>query len=201
MSDQPWLIAAFDRLNMPADVRALIIDHHSEPHRYYHTLRHIGLMLGQIPPDHALAPEMAAATLFHDIIYQPTRSDNEEQSLAMFESVAGTFAPPHALDRPLVCAMIMATKSHHFREEGSCGDEAVNLLLKADLSILWHADPDVYAWYAAGVRKEYAFVPEDRFRAARRKILTGLCHDLLNSRQLTVLEAKMLERNIGWELG
>lgn len=201
MSDHPWLIAAFDRLNIPGDIRALIIDHHSEPHRYYHTLHHIDLMLRQIPAERPFASEMTAAALFHDIIYDPTRSDNEERSLALFESVADKCAPPKPLDRSLVSAMIMATKSHHFRQERKVEDEAVNLLLKADLSILWHSDPAVYAWYAAGVRKEYAFVPEDPFRAARAKILTGLGDDLLQSRQLTVAEAKMLERNIGWELG
>lgn len=201
MSDHPSLIAAFDRLKVPAEMRVLIIDHHSEPHRFYHTLRHIDLMLGHIPAGHTLAPEMIVATLFHDVVYNPTRSDNEAQSLAMFKAAASCFGPWEPLDRLLVSAMILATKSHHFREGVSAEDEAVNLLLKADLSILWHPDPDVYAWYAAGVRKEYAFVPEEQFREARAKILTGLRNDLLQSGQLTSAEAKMLTRNVGWELG
>jgi len=200
MTDHPSLIAAFDRLEVPGDTRALIIGHHSEPHRHYHTLRHIDLMLRQIPASHAHAPAMIAATLFHDIIYNPARSDNEELSLAVFEASAGQLAPPEPFDRPLVSGMILATKSHHFRGEGSAQDEAVNLLLKADLSILWHPDPEVYAWYAAGVRKEYGFVPEDQFRKARANILAALCNDLLDSKKLTAAEAKMLTRNVGWEL-
>ncbi|WDF74563.1 HD domain-containing protein [Novosphingobium sp. KACC 22771] len=201
MSDHPWLIAAFERLNIPGTLCAQIIAHHSEPHRHYHTLRHIELMLRQIPSDHAFTAEMLAATLFHDIIYDPTRSDNEEQSLALFQSVSDRLAPPQPIDTGLISAMIAATRSHHFRDQRSSEDEAVNLLLKADLSILWHDDRAVYAWYADGVRKEYAFVPEDRFREARVKILTGLCHDLLHSQQLTTAQAMMLESNIGWELG
>lgn len=201
MSNHPSLIAAFDRLEVPDEGRALIIGHHSEPHRSYHTLGHIDLMLRQVPARHAFAREMMAATLFHDIIYDPTRSDNEELSLAMFESAAGKVAVPGPLDRPLVSAMILATKSHHFRKEETMRDEAINLLLKADLSILWHPDPEVYAWYAAGVRQEYGFVPEEQFRAARAMIVTGLRDDLLRSDRLTVAEANMLTRNIGWELG
>lgn len=174
MSHHPSLMAAFDRLKLPDETRVLIVDHHSEPHRHYHTLRHIGLMLRQIPPCHAFGPEMTAATLFHDIIYDPTRSDNEEQSLAIFQSAADRFEPPEPLDRKLVSAMILATKNHHVQKAGTAQDEAINLLLKADLSILWDPDPEVYAWYAAGVRKEYAFVPEEQFREARAKILTVL---------------------------
>jgi len=197
MSHPLSLIAAFDRLALPEVVRALVIERYGEAHRGYHTLRHIDLMLRQLPPSHAFTPEMMAATLFHDIIYDPTRSDNEERSQMLFERYA--FAP--GLDRPLVSAMILATRSHRFRAERTEQDEAINLLLKADLSILWHPDPDMYAWYAAGVRKEYGFVPEERFREARAKILIGLRDDLLASDHLTTAEADMLRRNIDWELG
>lgn len=197
MSDHPSLIAAFAMLEVPDDTRTLIIAQHSEPHRHYHTLRHIDLMLSEIPAEHAFTREMVAATLFHDIIYNPARPDNEELSLAMFESAAATLAP---LDRPLVSSMILATKSHHFWDEITAEDKAINVLLKADLSILWHADPEVYAWYAAGVRKEYAFVPDEQFRAARAKILAGLRDDLLGSKQLTSVEAEALVRNVASEL-
>lgn len=199
-ADHLFLSEAFERLGLPDQVRALIAERHGEPQRHYHTLRHIDLMLGQLPADHAFAREMLAATLFHDIVYDPTRPDNEEKSLATFLSVAGTIARSAPLDADLVSAMIMATKRHHFRSEETAGDRAVNILLKADLSILWHPDPQVYAWYAEGVRREYAFVPEDQFRAARVRILTGLRDDLLGSGQLAADEAQALARNTGWEL-
>ena len=201
MSDHPSLIAAFDRLEMPGDMRALIVDQYSEPQRHYHTLRHIDLMLRHIPPGHVFASEMIAATLFHDIVYDPNRSDNEDLSMAMFQSVADRIALPGKLDRSLVSVMILATRSHHFRKGDTVRDEAINLLLKADLSILWHPDPEVYAWYAKGVRHEYAFVPEEQFHEARATILIGLRDDLLRSEQLTLAEAKGLRRNIAWELG
>jgi predicted metal-dependent HD superfamily phosphohydrolase len=96
--------------------------------------------------------------------------------------------------------MIIATKSHHFRNESTAADEAINLLLKADLSILWHPDPRIYDWYAAGVRQEYAFVPQDQFRRARARILTALRNDLIRSDKLTAEEARMLIYNTEREL-
>jgi predicted metal-dependent HD superfamily phosphohydrolase len=201
MSDHHQLLnEVFDQLSVPVHARVLIIQRHSEPHRHYHTLRHLEHMLSQLPASHVFAREMIAATLFHDIIYDPARSDNEEMSLSTFLSVANTIAPDAPLDGPLISAMILATKSHHFRNESTRGDEAINLLLKADLSILWHPDPRVYDWYATGVRQEYAFVPEDQFRKARRKILTALRDDLLCSDKLTAKEAKVLMRNTDREL-
>jgi predicted metal-dependent HD superfamily phosphohydrolase len=189
-----------DQLGLPGPVRALIVERHGEPHRHYHTLRHIDLMLRQLPAGHAFAREMIAATLFHDIIYDPTRSDNEELSLAAFFSVASTISPDAPLDADLVSSMILATKSHHFRDKDAGSDRAINLLLRADLSILWHPDPQVYEWYAKGIRKEYAFVPDDQFREARARILTTLRDDLLRSGQLTMEEANLLTRNTDWEL-
>lgn len=196
-SAHPALTEALARLDLPEHIGATIAECHSEPHRHYHTLRHIDLMLRQILADGPFWREMIAATLFHDIVYDPTRSDNEDRSLATFLSLAGPLAP---LDTALVSEMILATKSHHFREGTSTRDVAINRLLKADLSILWHPDPQVYAWYAQGVRQEYAFVPDAQFREARTRILTTLRDDLLASNQLAVNEADALKRNVASEL-
>ena len=201
MSDEyPVLNGVLDRLGVPRATRGLIIEQHSQPHRHYHTLRHIDLMLRQIPDNHACTREMFVAALFHDIVYDPGKSDNEEQSLSTFLSVAGTIANDGPVDTALVSSMILATKGHQFRDEATASDQAVNLLLKADLSILWHPDPDVYAWYAKGVREEFSFVPDDAFRKARSRILTELRDDLLRSGKLGPDEANLLLRNTGWEL-
>ncbi|WP_264446616.1 hypothetical protein [Novosphingobium sp. JCM 18896] len=193
----PALSEAMERLDVPELIGATIAERHSEPHRHYHTLRHIDLMLRELPADDPFSREMVAATLFHDIVYDPTRSDNEDQSLALFLSVADQLAP---LDTALVAEMILATKSHHFRGGISTQDLAINRLLKADLSILWHPDPQVYAWYAQGVRQEYAFVPDAQFHEARTRILTTLRDDLLASGQLPANETEALKRNVASEL-
>jgi predicted metal-dependent HD superfamily phosphohydrolase len=198
--DHPLLDEMLDRLEVPASARAMVLERHSEPHRHYHTLRHIELMLQQLPAQHAFWRELTAATLFHDIVYNPGRTNNEELSLGTFQSVARELAPGARLDQALVSAMILATKGHAFRDEATIEDAAVNVLLKADLSILWHPDRQVYEWYARGVRQEYAFVADGPFSEARARILTVLRDDLLRSGKLTAAEAHALRRNSQWEL-
>jgi predicted metal-dependent HD superfamily phosphohydrolase len=44
------------------------------------------------------------------------------------------------------------------------------MLLDADLAVLG-ADEAAYDRYAAAIRREYAWVPEDRYRAGRARVL------------------------------
>jgi predicted metal-dependent HD superfamily phosphohydrolase len=53
------------------------------------------------------------------------------------------------------------------------GDGNGEVLCDADLAVLG-SDPQGYAAYAAAVREEYAFVPEDAFRSGRAAILRQL---------------------------
>jgi predicted metal-dependent HD superfamily phosphohydrolase len=58
-------------------------------------------------------------------------------------------------------------------------DLAGQLLCDADLAIL-AAEPERYADYVAGVRREYAEVPDEQFRAGRKAVLEDLlAHDSL----------------------
>jgi predicted metal-dependent HD superfamily phosphohydrolase len=52
-------------------------------------------------------------------------------------------------------------------------DRDGEVLCDADLAVL-AGDPASYAAYAAAVREEYGFVPDDRFRAGRADILRRL---------------------------
>jgi predicted metal-dependent HD superfamily phosphohydrolase len=53
------------------------------------------------------------------------------------------------------------------------GDRNGGVLCDADLAVL-AGDPVEYAAYAAGVRDEYARVPEEEFRRRRAAVLEGL---------------------------
>lgn len=57
-----------------------------EPHRYYHNLNHIVSMFNFANENQIeLTNEQILAIWFHDVIYDPTRSDNEEQSAKYFQ--------------------------------------------------------------------------------------------------------------------
>ncbi|CCA57354.1 hypothetical protein SVEN_4068, partial [Streptomyces venezuelae ATCC 10712] len=68
-----------------------------------------------------------------------------------------------------VARLVRLTTSH----DPAPGDLNGETLCDADLAILATA-PDTYQGYAAAVREEYAFVPDDAFREGRAAVLRHL---------------------------
>ena len=66
-----------------------------------------------------------------------------------------------------VRTLVMAT-----RHEGEPQDDDARLLVDVDLAILG-ADPQRFDESDQQIRAEYAHVPEDEFRAGRRRVLNG----------------------------
>ncbi|GAB3868636.1 metal-dependent phosphohydrolase [Dactylosporangium cerinum] len=154
----------------PADslIGADLIVRWSEPHRRYHTLDHLTVMLGVIDEHAEVADDPLAVRLaawFHDAIYEPNTADNEERSAVLAISVLPGLGVP--ADRVAEVARLVRLTAGHAVEPG---DRNGALLADADLAIL-AAPPADYARYAAAVREEYAAVPEDAFRAGRAQIL------------------------------
>jgi predicted metal-dependent HD superfamily phosphohydrolase len=130
-----------------------------EPHRRYHTDRHLQYTLEIIDRYEDLADDADAVRMgawLHDAVYDPRAGDNEERSAALTED-------------PEVRRLVLLTRSH----DAAPGDRNGALLCDADLAIL-AADPAEYRGYAQRVREEYAFVPDDAFRAGRGQVLQGL---------------------------
>lgn len=140
-----------------------------EPHRRYHTTRHIDDCLAQFDllRGQAEAPDAIELALwFHDAIYDPYRSGSEERSAdwaARFLDEAG--AAPVLAQR--VRELILAT-----RHEAAASDADTAILIDVDLSILG-ADRARYDAFEKDVRAEYRWVPRPLFRRERRKILAS----------------------------
>lgn len=149
-----------------------LLDHllarHREPHRRYHTATHVMWVLRHIdhivqePTDIDLAAVRLAA-LFHDVVYDPTRTDNEAVSARLAADAARALGWPHHRVAD-VERLVMATAGH----EPTAADEAV--LVDADLAILG-AEPKDYAAYVQGVRGEYAHVNAEQWRVGRAAVL------------------------------
>ena len=172
-----------------------VLARYGENGRFYHTLPHIHHILTLLTP---FAPRMTdwtalqLAVWFHDIIYDPRASDNEEQSAAYATAVLHPFLQPEILNR--IEQLILATKSH----QAADGDTDAQLLLDADLAILGASQTD-YANYAAAIRQEYGFVPEMAYREGRTAVLH---HFLTRPRlyhHLTHLE-RPARANLQWEM-
>jgi predicted metal-dependent HD superfamily phosphohydrolase len=170
MLDAIRFVELVRRLGGPWDsttVFEILDSEYSEPHRAYHNATHIEDCLRQFDLARHLAErpdEVEAAIWFHDAVYDPKASDNEEQSARWaIESLKAGSVAPEVLRR--IAALILATK-HHREPDGM--DQS--LLIDVDLSILGRP-PEEFTAYDAAIRKEYSFVPDEQYRAGRTKLL------------------------------
>jgi predicted metal-dependent HD superfamily phosphohydrolase len=144
---------------------------YGEPHRRYHTREHLTAVLDLVDELAADAADPGAVRLaawFHDAVYDPERADNEERSARLAARMLADTDLPEATVGEVV-RLVELTVTH----APEPGDRNGQVLCDADLAVLG-ADPDRYAAYAAAVREEYAFVPEDLFRAGRAEVLNSL---------------------------
>ena len=142
-----------------------ISNHYEEAHRAYHTFEHIAHCLSHFDRVRRECRDPVAvefAIWLHDIIYNPKATDNEEASAAF---ASGILKSPVEVET--VKDLILAT-AHGGISPDAESDAAI--LCDIDLSILG-AKANAYDRYAAQIREEYAFVPEDAYRAGRGGIL------------------------------
>lgn len=144
-----------------------LVDCWSEPHRHYHTPQHLSecLDLFERVRRNARRPaEIELALWFHDAFYDPTRNDNEERSARWArDSMLEAGLPAETADR--LHALVMAT-----RHEAAPEDADAQLLVDVDLAILG-SDAKRFDESDEQIRREYAHVPEDEYRAGRRRVL------------------------------
>ncbi|MFC5667248.1 hypothetical protein ACFP3U_30310 [Kitasatospora misakiensis] len=143
----------------------------SEPQRRYHATDHLRAVLAHVDAlaGHADDPDaVRLAAWFHDAVYRPDRSENEERSAVLaVRALTEAGLPENRIAE--VARLVRLTVTH--RPEP--GDRDGEVLCDADLAVLGGA-PEAYTAYAAAVREEYAFVPEPDFRAGRAAVLRQL---------------------------
>lgn len=140
---------------------------YGERHRRYHTMAHVDDVLGTLASLEVRDPGVLLAAVLHDVVYDPTRGDNEERS-ARYAARALAHLDPGTV--ALTCALVRSTASH---DAGPCGDRGRAALLDADLAVLG-APAEAYDRYAAGIRSEYAHVADPAYRRGRAALLRGL---------------------------
>ncbi len=142
---------------------------YAEPHRRYHTGRHVEDCLDKLGGVEGLSARdrrvLERAVWWHDAVYDPTRGDNEELSAQLAErDLAAMGAPPDEIAE--VARLVRLTKGHRVEP----GDRLGAIMVAIDLSILG-APPADYDAYARAIREEYAHVPEAAYRAGRAQVL------------------------------
>lgn len=129
----------------------------------YHNLDHLGDCLDKLLARKSEARDPIAVELaiwFHDAIYDPHASDNEEQSAHLASQfLSGTDYHQSVPD------LIIATKH---TDAPATPDE--KLLCDIDLSVLG-SPPERYRQYATAIRDEYSWVSDSDYRSGRTKVL------------------------------
>lgn len=147
---------------------------YGEPQRHYHTWAHIEALLRHfetIRDGLCNAEAVLWALYWHDAIYDPQASDNEDRSAGLLQEQASDHLSKEALE--LADRIIRATKRHEVPVGLTAKDESdLKHFLDIDLSILAAAEP-VFDAYEDQIRAEYTFVPEPIYRQARGGILQG----------------------------
>lgn len=159
---------------IPGELMKTLRRRYAEPQRHYHTWAHIEALLEHyrrwVRYFHRPGPVLWAL-YWHDAVYDPHASDNEEQSAQLLEKEAAGHLSPD--DIAFAAAIIRATTTHTVPEGlAERASEDLALFLDLDLSGFAASDP-VFNQMQKDIRAEYAFVPEDRYRAARGGILKG----------------------------
>jgi predicted metal-dependent HD superfamily phosphohydrolase len=141
---------------------------YSEPHRAYHTLKHIEDCLTVFDRYKHLARDplvVEAAIWWHDFVYETKEAkNNEQQSADVAQSEMALFGCSVSLQKQVANA-ILATKHN-----GEVTDEDQNLLLDIDLHILC-VSLRRYKQYTVAIRKEYEWIPWEEYAKARIQIL------------------------------
>ena len=156
-----------ENLNLDAQKSDKVLDYlliqYVDMSRHYHDVRHIVSMLDGAVNIKDKFEDLNAVLLgifFHDVIYDASKGDNEEQSAIVMRNILDGFIDEDILIKAE--DSVVATKAHKETE-----NKDTNLLIDLDMAILGQPWA-VYEQYAVGVMKEYVPVyGEEAYRAGR----------------------------------
>ena len=149
---------------------AAVVEAWSEPHRRYHDLAHLAAVLGLVGELGAAADDLDAVRLaawYHDVVYDPSRTDNEEVSAARARAGLRGLVPEARVEE--VTRLVLLTTGH----DPAPDDRNGAVLCDADLAVL-AGPPEAYAAYASAIREEYAHLSDEVFTAGRIAVLEHL---------------------------
>lgn len=174
-----------------------LVDKFSEPQRFYHTGQHIVELLQLISNEKntlsGVDEEILIwAAIFHDIVYDPKRSDNEELSNSLWKSYSKDKGL-HTETIERVSEIILATKNHTTIPKG---DYLIDLFLDMDLAILG-AEESRFDEYDLQIAQEYSFYPKKDYDLGRKQILTKFYNEpnLFRTKSFAHLETRA-KRNL-----
>lgn len=149
-----YVIEILNKFNIDSN----ILNKYDEPHRFYHNWEHIESMLNSAKEYGWLTDDLLLSVVFHDIIYNPKKNDNEELSSKLFEQYVDNVSIKNA---------ILDTKTHKSTSELS------KRLCNLDLEVLY-GTMDEFIEFENKICKEYQFVDYNIYKEKRIEVLNSL---------------------------
>jgi pantetheine-phosphate adenylyltransferase len=150
---------------------SFILDRWSEPHRHYHNIDHLSDLISQIDEDYSYGiinelerEKLTLTALFHDLVFDPEREDNEERSAEIFYRFC---TEQYNVDLVEVKQMILDTKTHT-----PCTPLS-NKFIEYDMKIC-EKDLDSLLVWESGVREEYSMFDDEQYKKQRISFLESL---------------------------
>ena len=164
-----------NKWNIKCDVNTLLAMW-NESHRHYHNLNHLNDLINQINENKSKYSEkeyekLIITALFHDCIYDTTKSDNEERSANFFESCC---INKSNLDIQEIKQIIIDTKTH---QSNSRLSEAFN---RFDMNIVERNFDELLEW-EKGISLEYSSYDKDTYKSGRLKFLESVMDKFPNN--------------------
>lgn len=138
-----------------------------ESHRYYHDEEHLAFLLHKIEELHQTQKineenhkVLVLAAFFHDIVYDPTRQDNEEKSAEIFIQLSASHS-----NTTLIQEIILDTKKHQGSTELSKQFSALDMAVVTESSF-----PELLDWEHK-IFKEYQFIDYSLYREGRMALV------------------------------
>lgn len=156
-----------------------VVKAYSAPGRHYHDMNHLyGVVSMWNDHKHLLkdADAIFLAAIYHDIVYNPKRNDNELKSWYFFHNKISFQFNPYGnndifLMTQKIFKAILATKHNEESKKFWEDDKDIQYLLDFDLEILGTRHESTYEWYRKGVRKEYSIYPLKAYKVGRKAVL------------------------------
>lgn len=138
-----------------------------EKHRFYHNETHLRELLKGIESlyeeksvDLRQRNVLLMAAYFHDVIYDPTANDNEEQSAVLFNQLSGSHP-----DKIWVKDIILDTKEHQPKDKLSV------LFSSLDMKVVQQSNFVRLLEWEKKIFKEYQFVDYQLYKSVRISVL------------------------------
>lgn len=167
MPDIQYLLDKY-RIHTTADD---LLKRWEEPHRAYHSKEHLYDLFRQIEDDYSKGnistterEKLELIALFHDIVYAPTRTDNEERSAGLLLHLCDNQKDSSILE---VRDAVLATAGH---EDVSPLSATFN---KYDMNIVERSYDELLEW-EHGIFREYKTVGIKAYQTGRLQFLESL---------------------------